>query len=112
MRIFKNSPGSSWKSHAPPIYQDENGTEMNRVVMTREHTLSLGIKMYHYGYVAKSQAEFKKKYYNNSTLVDLWNRWQENKDLPIINGDRSKLFLEKHPEIIYKLIGENDGRAS
>ena len=23
------------------------------------------IKMYHYGYVAKSQAEFKKKYYDN-----------------------------------------------
>jgi glycosyltransferase involved in cell wall biosynthesis len=107
MRIFKNSPGSSWKSHAPPIYQDKHGVLMNRVVWDRDNTLKLGIKLYHYGYVVKSQTDFKEKYYKNNTLSNLWQKWQLDKDTRLINGDQSTPFTSTHPEIIYKLIEDN-----
>jgi len=105
MRIFKNSAGSSWQSHAPPIYQNSAGNSMNRIVWGRDSTLSFGIKMYHYGYVVRSQASFKQRYYNNSTLVNLWDRWQEDSSIPLVNGDKSTPFVGTHPDIIYKLMG-------
>ena len=106
MRIFKHSPGSSWKSHAPPVYQDKTGAQMDTLVWGRDSTLGFGIKLYHYGYVARSQAAFKELYYNNSTLLNLWDKWQENKSSALVSGDHSTPFIGTHPEIIYKLMGE------
>jgi len=106
MRIFKNEKGSSWKSHAPPIYQNSSGTVMGSKILDRDTTLGFGIKLYHYGYVVRSQVEFKQQYYNggrDSQLINLWDEWQKNKETPLINNDISSPFIDRHPDIIVDL---------
>lgn len=105
MRIFKHTSGSKWKSHAPPIYQDKNGKTMSQNILSRENTLSFGIKLHHYGFVSPSQFEFKKQYYKSGQVdyVELLDKWTKDKNIPLVNGDRSKPFSGEHPDIIKEM---------
>ena len=105
-RIFKYEKGDKWQSATPYILMDKNGRIKNNNILSREITKMIGIKLYHYAYVCESQAEFKKKYYNNSQVSDLWHQWQLDHNIPLINGDRTKPFLGKHPKVIEKLLKE------
>jgi hypothetical protein len=100
MRIFKNVPGSHWISHEPPEYQLADGTVCNKGhVINREQTDSMGIKMFHYGYVNKSQVDFKAKFYRNSQYVSLWDKWLLNNNTPILKSVTTP-FLGEHPKCI------------
>lgn len=99
-RIFKHNPGDKWISHAPPIYGSHEGRNN---ILSRETTLMMGIKMYHYGYVNKTQAEFKKRYYSNPTIYNAWKNWIIDHNYEILHGDRSLKFVGNHPKIIKKI---------
>ena len=100
MRVFKNDLGSSWVSHAPPIYQNAEGKPMTTDILDRNRTLSMGIKLYHYGYVVRSQPEFKEKYYADNTLIKQWDAWQKNKTGPTLKNQIAYPFAGDHPPII------------
>ena len=105
-RLFRYKKGDKWKSATPYILMDKDGRIKNKSVLSREMTGMMNIFLYHYAYVCESQAEFKKKYYNNSQVSDLWHQWQLDHNIPLINGDRTKPFLGKHPKVIEKLLKE------
>jgi len=107
MRIFRHEPKSQWYSHAPPIYLDSQGQVRNKNVLTRDMTLMMGIKLYHYSMVSRTQAEFKQKYYKAGgvdwlKLYDLWQEKEENNR--VIGESKFKKFDGRHPSIIEELI--------
>lgn len=103
-RIFKFENGAKWISHAPPILSDGKGRPLNESKKIDNWTmLSLGIKLYHYAYVTRSQAEFKDRYYGKNFYVKMWDDFQKNKDIYIVQGDKSLPFVGTHPEVIEKI---------
>jgi glycosyltransferase involved in cell wall biosynthesis len=99
-RIFKNTPGQSrWRSHEPPVYVNNGVPTCNGYVMDRNATRDMGIFLYHYSYVVKSQFEFKEKFYGNSEYAEAWKRYEATGIMDIF-GIRPKLFTGEHPEII------------
>jgi len=99
-RVFKYRPGEIWQSHAPPVF----GT-INKNIITRDTTLLMGIKLYHYSFVERTQAEFKTKYYGAGIdYANLWDEWHKNHDLKLVHGDKTYEFLGEHPEVIKRLI--------
>jgi len=89
-RIFKHKPGKSfWIEHRPPTYICDGKNCDNGVVINRNETLSLGLKMFHYSYVQESQIKFKSSYFKNENYNFFF-------------GEKVKIFREEHPEIIKK----------
>jgi hypothetical protein len=98
MRIFRHVPGASWITHEPPDYMHPSGFRCNHgKVVVREETLRLGIKMFHYSYVKKSQIDFKARFFRNPLYLELWKKWHENSATPLINGSVTKKFLGEQP---------------
>jgi len=105
MRIFKHDPGSKWKSHEPPEYILADGKSCNDgKVASRDHTLKLGIKMFHYSYVCQSQIDFKTRFFKNNSYPEMWGNWKKDNSYPLINGDKTVEYLGRHPESIQKII--------
>ena len=72
-------------------------------------TLMMGIKLYHYSIVSRSQAEFKQKYYKAGGVdwLKLYDWWQEKEENNRVIGNAYfKRFEGIHPEIIKNLIGD------
>lgn len=112
MRIFKNCPGEShWVSYSPPFYRYKEGVICNEQqnIITHDEMLEMGIKLYHYGFVAQSQIDFKKVFYTTSG-VDYekhWDEWQKDHSVPIVLGAKTTEFkYDDHPAVIKKLIGQ------
>jgi len=100
MRLFKNAPGSHWASHEPPEYLCANGFPCNMgKVITRDQTDSMGIRMYHYSYVQKSQIDFKAAFYRNGLYPVLWENWQRNNNTRVFGAVTSP-FVGEHPACI------------
>ena len=53
-RCFRVMPGDRWLSHQPPRIEGPD-----RSILTRDITADLGVFLYHYGYVWRSQCEEK-----------------------------------------------------
>jgi len=97
MRIFKHIPGvSRWMRHEPPTYKP-----LGTNIISKDRTLSMGIKMFHYSYVHKPQFEFKEKFYGNPEYMRSWNRYEKTGEMEIF-GIKPKPFIGEHPEIIEK----------
>jgi hypothetical protein len=100
-RIFKHTPGKSyWMSHEPPVYNNQGfPTYQWNNNISRDRTLSMGIKMFHYSYVVESQFRFKSKFFKNPEYDMVWDRY---KDIGVKNifGIEPKKFFGDHPEII------------
>lgn len=105
-RIFKNTPGSDWISHAPPVYVNGEGKFMGSGKMwDRDFMLkTFGIKLFHYSCVARSQMEFKTNYYKAGGVnyLELWEKWQKDHTIPLVNGDTTQKFTGKHPVEVTK----------
>lgn len=105
MRIFKHDKGSKWISHEPPNYQLSNGLICNQgKVITRDQTLSMGIKMQHYSYVCEEQINFKSKFFRNDIYQKLWKEWKNNKNIPLLNGSKTVEYKGKYPKFINRLL--------
>ena len=111
-RIFKNNPGRSyWIENAPPLYMYEDGIlcndQKNRI--DADELLEMGIKLYHYGFVQKSQIDFKHVFYQGGAdYQSLWSEWQKNHNASIVLGTKTVPFDQSgHPLVIRKLIHEN-----
>lgn len=105
MRIFRNEPGSSWISHEPSEFQLVSGLICNRGnVIDRFETLEMGIKLFHYAYVAREQANFKAKFYVRPEYVKMWEEFQNDKSTPWINGAIASEYVGTHPEHIQALL--------
>ena len=96
--MFKHNEGDNWKSHAPPIY-GSNGKN----ILTRDQTLMMGIKMFHYPLITREQAKFKTKYYKHN-YEKIWAAWQKDHRTRLVYGDTAYKFEGQHPEVIKKLI--------
>lgn len=109
-RIFRNKPGVSfWTSHNPPSYHYDETTECSEQVnvITREETLAMGMKIFHYSYVERAQAEFKSRYYLKAfDYAAAWDAWQADKSTPLAYGSHTEPFdIAGHPQIINEVIG-------
>jgi len=97
MRIFRHIPNKSkWLSHEPPNYQCDDLICNQGRVITRDQTLNLGIKMFHYTCVCKEQIDFKERFYGNNQYTRFWNMFQLDQGIKIF-GDRSYKFTGNHP---------------
>ncbi len=106
IRIFRHVNGAKWMSHEPPEYRHPNGLICNRgKVVSRDETLKIGIKMFHYSYVKKSQIDFKSRFFRNPLYVGLWEKWHRDDRTPLINGVVTKRFGGEHP---IKFSGRNE----
>jgi hypothetical protein len=112
-RIFKTAPGGRYLSHTPPIYADVFGRIMGvapGILWGRDFTkYTLGMELFHYSCVSRSQMEFKSAYYKAGGVnyLDLYDRWQKDHTTPLVNGDRTQEFaggLAGHPQVIQELI--------
>lgn len=100
-RIFKIDKHSKWVTHEPPCLSNEQGGGVSR-----EETLSLGVKLYHYSYVTKEQIEFKSEFYNNPQKLYYYNQWVKrdpNERFEVLGCDIHK-FDGQHPMLIRELI--------
>lgn len=111
MRIFRNEPGSRWISHEPSEFQTASGLICNKGnVITREETLAMGIRLFHYSYVERSQAEFKAKFYVRPEYTKMWDDFQFDKNTQWINGARGQEYVGSHPEAIQEFLTYKDGQ--
>lgn len=100
MRIFRNVPGKSyWISHEPPNYVCDGTVCNNGKALTRDQTLALGIKLYHYSYVEIEQVKFKAIFYRNEKCLEEWNKFTANKEYKPFGCEINK-FNGEHPSII------------
>jgi hypothetical protein len=103
-RIWKHYPGSRWERHEPPIYVHPDGirtTQKN--VISRERTLEMGIKMFHYSFVDKKQIDFKTKFYGTDYQT-LWSDWKKDKKTPLICGAYTVPYKNSHPIYVRSII--------
>jgi len=101
MRIFKHIPGvSRWMRHEPPTYKP-----LGYDIISKDRTLSMGIKMFHYSYVVESQFQFKDKFFNNPEYMNSWKRYKETGEMEIF-GIKPKPFIGEHPDIIKRYYKE------
>jgi len=106
-RIFKHSPGKSrWERHEPPIYVCDGMNCDDGKIISREQTLSKGIKMYHYSYVQYEQILFKTKFFKNNEYPVLWEKFKNDKTSMIFDSNAYK-FEGEHPDIIKKTYNIN-----
>lgn len=104
-RVWRNEPGSKWISHEPSEFQLARGLICNQgKVVSRDQTLAMGIKLFHYSYVVKSQAHFKAKFYVRPEYIQIWEDFLLDKNTPWINGSKASEFMGEHPEEIKKLL--------
>lgn len=104
-RIFRHQKGGHWITHEPPDYQLPDGTICNKAkLIPRDMTLTAGIKLFHYGYVWRKQAEFKQYFFKNPAYLPLWDKWQMNKKTPLIRGATTVPFAGQHPAAIRELL--------
>lgn len=105
-RIFRHTPGSQWLTHEPPDYILADGRACNNgKVLVRDEMMQRGVRLYHYGYAWRRQAEFKGVFFSNPEYMKLWDAWQLNKALPLIRGTVATPFRGEHPQPIRKLLG-------
>jgi hypothetical protein len=93
-RIFKLHEGSRWASHEPPRM-----IPSSTVGIDKYETLRRGIKLFHYSYVSRKQAEFKSIFFRNSEKIRLFDKWKTNKSMQIFGCDVYP-FHGQHPEVI------------
>jgi hypothetical protein len=93
-RIFKLREGSRWASHEPPRMVPASGKGTSKY-----ETLRRDIKLFHYSYVSREQAEFKSVFFRNPEKLRLFDQWQTNKSMPIF-GCNVYPFHGQHPEVI------------
>ena len=100
-RIHRNERGAKWQRVEPPEYILGDGKRADQgAVITRDMTRTAGIFLYHYGYVCWQQSEFKAKFFRNPAKKVLWEAWQHNHNISIVNGAKTVPFTGTHPEII------------
>lgn len=101
MRIFKNIPNKSqWISHEPPQYVCDGLICNDGKVISRETTLQMGIKMFHYSYVHENQIKFKDIFFcQTPNYQNYWNNFIRNKNT-LVWGSKVNEFKSEHPEII------------
>ena len=100
MRIFRNVPDKSyWISHEPPNYVCDGTVCNSGKILTRDQTLALGIKLYHYSYVEIDQVKFKATFYKNEKCLEEWNKFTTNKEYKPFGCEINK-FNGEHPSII------------
>lgn len=103
-RIFRHIPGKSqWITHEPPSYMADGVTCNNGNVVTRDVTLAMGVKLHHYGYVHRKQAEWKERFYLETPYRRLWDLWQQDHTTNILGG-YTKRFTGQHPAILKDII--------
>lgn len=108
-RIFRNEPGSHWISHEPSEFQLASGLICNQGnVISKERTKAIGIRLFHYSYVARSQAVFKAKFYLRPEYIEMWDSFQFDKNTPWINGAKASEYLGNHPEKIQEYLESNE----
>jgi len=111
-RIFKNSPNESyWHDFAPPTLVYKDGVVCNNQsnIITRNETRTMGINLYHYSFVKRSQVEFKHKFFKGSgwDYINIWDSWQKDHATMLPYGAVTEEFgPEGHPSVIKKLIKE------
>ena len=99
-RIFKHIPKKSkWISHEPPSYMCNNVICNDADIIDKYQTLNAGIKIYHYSYVARSQAMFKDIFFNQSYNLKEWDEFQTSKNT-LAHGSKVYKFEGEHPSII------------
>ena len=106
-RIFKHDRGSLWLSHEPPEYLLSDGSLCNENnVISRIETDCLGIRMFHYSCISRAQAEFKTKFYRRNMYLEMWDKWQSDHSIPLINGTKTEPFVGEQPIDIEKYSGK------
>ena len=109
-RIFRNKPGVSyWVEHHPPtlIYEYERVCNNQSNVLTRKEMREIGIELYHYGFVCRSQVEFKHKFYGKSgwDYTGMWDKWQKDHSTLLPYGAETEEFDPAgHPAAIHDLM--------
>ena len=113
-RFHRNCPGKSkWIEHRPPAYLYKHRLICNKQnnIVTRDDTLKLGIKLYHYGFVKKSQINFKHIFYNSNSNENetnykmFWKNWQKDHNSKLVYGDTTVNFnFYNHHSSVKKLI--------
>jgi hypothetical protein len=99
-RIFKHIPGKSyWFRHEPPEYVCDGKLCNNGKVINKYETLKMGIKMQHYSYVSRTQAEFKDKFFGETNNLKEWIAFQTDKSTTA-HGSIVYPFTEEYPDII------------
>lgn len=99
-RIFHHTPGKSyWERHEPPVFMDQGLPTYDKQVFTRDMTLNMGIKMFHYSYVHEPQFKFKEKFYGNPEYGKAWDRYVQTGQMEIF-GIRPRMYTGDHPVII------------
>jgi hypothetical protein len=108
-RIHRHVRGARWARHEPPLYLHPDGLlTCQKILINREETLKMGIKMYHYSFVSKKQIDFKQKFYKNDSYKALWKKWKEDHNTPLIHGDTTVSYNGEHPESIREVIHEHE----
>ena len=72
------------------LYNDGN-------VISRNETLKMGIKMFHYSCVRKEQIDFKTKFFKNKDYEILWEKWHQDHNTPLIGGVKTVEYRGEHP---------------
>jgi len=100
-RIFKHIPGSKWERHEPPRYLHPDGAlTIDKKLMDKYKTLAMGIKLKHYAYVCEQQVDFKTKFYKDQSCRRLWDEWQKDHEVRIVQGSKTFKYSSAHPESI------------
>jgi hypothetical protein len=99
-RIFRHIPNKSYfKTWEPPDYIYNRIRCESGKIIDKYSTLKLGIKMYHYSYVARTQAAFKDMFFNESINLKQWDNFQIDKNTKA-HGSTVYKFEGEHPKII------------
>ena len=124
-RVFRFYPGDSWLTHRPPTLQNQNGQKKPiRRMMSAEISAKLGVRLFHYSYILKSQVLSKSEYYakigrdlgwdDGHHKADSWSATYLNKfdPLRVYCSELAPSYLVEysgdHPEPVRKMLGEID----
>jgi len=82
LRAFVVDPGTTFRTHEPPIL---DGIEMR--IVPRERTEEDGLVFDHYAYASAAQVAFKERYYGYRNAEEHWRRLQGNAEWPVKVSD-------------------------
>lgn len=80
LRAWRFSPGMKWKSHEPPILNENKGSAIDETT-----TEQLGLTFDHFSYVTEAQVAYKEAFYGYTGALQGWRRLQENTQWPVQN---------------------------
>lgn len=82
-RVFKYDRGNVWRSHEPPRM---NKGRPERILSWKQ-TYDMGIQLYHFGYVHRSQLVQKEQFYAiPGQIINEWDQWQTTKHSKVSGG--------------------------